>query len=86
MIPENFQLFVDDISRAALVTSSDLVDAICSLACDTYLLIMDWYWTLNPNLFLPVIERHWSVFLNIVGGQTIENTKSAYGHSRYNLF
>ena len=41
MNPENCQFFVDEISRGGLVKPSDLVYAICALAWDTYLQIME---------------------------------------------
>ena len=39
IIPENCQLFVDQMNRGGLVKPSDLVYAICTLAWDTFLII-----------------------------------------------
>ena len=72
MTPENCQFFVDEISKGGLVKPSDLVYAICALAWDAYLQIMEN--SEAKSLFLSS-KVHQSVSFNIINGQTIEKTK-----------
>ena len=72
MIPENCQFFVDEINRGGHVKPSYLIYAICALAWDIYLQIMEN--SEAKSLFLS-FKAHRSVFLNIMYGQATENTK-----------
>ena len=65
IIPENCQLFVDEINRGGLVKPSDLVYAICT-AWNTFLII---------QISFLSSKAHRSVFLNIVQRQAIESSK-----------
>ena len=72
MIRENCQFFVDEINRGGLFKPSGLLYAICALAWDTYLQIMEN--TEAKSLFL-LSKAQLSVSLNSVHGQAIGNTK-----------
>ena len=61
-----------EINREGLVKPSDLVYTRCSLAWDTYLQIMENSEAKSLSLSSNVHRRF---FLNIIHGQTIENTK-----------
>ena len=60
MTPENCQFFVDEVNRRGLVKPSGLVYAICALAWDTYLEILEN--SEAKSLFLSS-KAHRSVFL-----------------------
>ena len=72
MIPDNCQSFVDEINRGGLVKPSDLVYAICALAWDIYLQIME---NSEAKSVFVSSKMHRSVFVSIVHAQAIDDTK-----------